>query len=80
MSNKKFGLAWTDNQHVCAERPNSTGYPHACEFGVAADRSRIVQRVSTTLPDDGTEDAKQFIKDAGKAVEDALRKERQPSC
>ena len=49
---------------------------HACEFEVAADQSRIVQRVSTTFPDDDTEDAKRFIKEAGKAVEKELLKKR----
>jgi hypothetical protein len=75
MSSKNFGLVWVDYRYVCAERPEK-GYPHACEFEVAADRSRIVQRVSTTFPDDDTEDAKRFMKVAGKAVEKELRKKR----
>jgi hypothetical protein len=42
MSSKNFGVVWMDYRRVCAERPEK-GYPHACEFEVAADRSRIVQ-------------------------------------
>ena len=42
MSSKNFGVVWMDYRRDCAERPEK-GYPHACEFEVAADRSRIVQ-------------------------------------
>jgi hypothetical protein len=76
MSIKGFDLIWMGNQYVCAERRDPKGYLHHCQFDVSADRSRIVQRVSTSFPDEDSEDAKQFIKKAGEAVEEALRKER----
>jgi hypothetical protein len=76
MNSKDFDAVWMDNRHVSAERRDPKGYPHACEFEVAADWSRIVRRVSTTFPDDDTEDAKRFIKEAGNAVEVELRKKR----
>ena len=67
MSIKGFDLAWMGNQCVYAERQDREGregYPHHCNFEVSGDRSRILQRVSTSFPDADSEDAKQFIKEA----------------
>jgi hypothetical protein len=73
MSINGFDITWMGNQ----VRAEGLDHQHFCMFEVSADQSRIVQRGdSSSFVDDDSEDAKQFIRDAGKAVEEFLRRLR----